>query len=300
MARREILVLGGGGQVGTELQRQSFGEGVVVHAPTREALDITDEAAVARAVAERPYAAVINTAAYTAVDKAESDVAAAWRLNALAPAYLAAETAKAGIPLIHVSTDYVFDGSGTGAYPTDAPVHPVSVYGASKAAGEMAVRTGNPRHAVVRTAWVVSPHRANFVKTMLRLAAERDKLTVVADQRGCPTSAGDLAAALVAIAVRFAEDEAAPAGTYHCVNAGATTWYDFAVAIMAGAAARGARSVPVEPIPSTAFKTPVTRPANSELSTETLTSAFGLVPRPWQAALDDILDQLIGPAAKQA
>ncbi|MGX7709237.1 dTDP-4-dehydrorhamnose reductase [Methylobacterium sp. Gmos1] len=296
---REILVLGGGGQVGTELQRGSWGEGVVIHAPTREALDITDEAAVARAVAARRYAAVINTAAYTAVDKAESDVAAAWRLNALSAAYLAAETAKTGIPLIHVSTDYVFDGSGRGAYAADAPVNPVSVYGASKAAGEMAVRTGNPRHAVVRTAWVVSPHRANFVKTMLRLSAERDKLTVVDDQRGCPTSAGDLAAALVAIGLRFADDPAAPAGTYHCVNAGATTWYDFARAIMAGAAARGARAVPVEPIPSTAFKTPVTRPANSELSTETLTAAFGLAPRPWQAALDDILDQLIGRPAKR-
>ncbi|MGX7708119.1 dTDP-4-dehydrorhamnose reductase [Methylobacterium sp. Gmos1] len=294
---REILVLGGGGQVGTELQRGSWGEGVAIHAPARAALDITDEAAVARAVAARPYAAVINTAAYTAVDKAESDVAAAWRLNALSAAYLAAETARAGIPLVHVSTDYVFDGSGTGAYPADAPVNPVSIYGASKAAGEMAVRTGNPRHAVVRTAWVVSPHRANFVKTMLRLGAERDKLTVVDDQRGCPTSAGDLAAALVAIALRFADDPSAPAGTYHCVNAGATTWYDFARAIMAGAAARGARAVPVEPIPSTAFKTPVTRPANSELSTETLTAAFGLAPRPWQAALDEILDQLIGRPA---
>ncbi len=133
-------------------------------------------------------------------------------------------------------------------------MNPVSVYGASKAAGEMAVRTGNPRHAVVRTAWVVSPHRANFVKTMLRLAAERDKLTVVDDQRGCPTSAGDLAAGARRIALRSSRT-AAPAGTYHCVNAGATTWYDFAGAIMAGAAARGARSVPVEPIPSTAFKT---------------------------------------------
>ncbi|GJD48839.1 dTDP-4-dehydrorhamnose reductase [Methylobacterium crusticola] len=295
----EILILGGGGQVGTELARRAWGPGVAVHAPARAALDVTDEAAVAAAVAERPWRAVINTAAYTAVDKAEGEVGAAWRLNALAPAYLAAATARAGIPIVHVSTDYVFDGSGEGAYATDAPVRPTSVYGASKAAGELAVRTTNPRHAVVRTAWVVSPHRANFVKTMLRLAAERDRLTVVDDQRGCPTSAGDLAAALAAIALRLAEDPGAPAGTYHCVNAGATTWCGFARGIMAGAQARGARSVPVEPIPTSAFPTPARRPANSELSTETLTQAFGIVPRPWTAALDDILDQLIGPA-KQA
>ncbi|MFE1601499.1 dTDP-4-dehydrorhamnose reductase [Methylobacterium sp. ID0610] len=293
---RAILVLGGGGQVGTELRDLAWPEGVTVHAPARDALDITDEAAVAAAIAERPYAAAINTAAYTAVDKAESEIGAAWRLNALAPAYIAAATARAGIPLVQVSTDYVFDGSGTGAYATDAPIRPTSVYGASKAAGELAVRTGNPRHAVVRTAWVVSPHRGNFVKTMLRLAGERDGLTVVDDQHGCPTSAADLAAALATIALRLADDPSSPTGTYHCVNAGATTWCAFARAIMAGARARGARGVPVEPIPTAAYPTPARRPANSELSTETLTRDFGIAPRPWQAALDDILDRLIGPA----
>ncbi|MFC6388508.1 SDR family oxidoreductase, partial [Methylorubrum zatmanii] len=189
----DILILGGAGQVGTELQAYPWPEGVWVHAPDRASLDITDEAAVAAALDERSYAAVINPAAYTAVDKAESDVAAAWRLNALAPAILAAETRKRNIPLVHVSTDYVFDGSGEGFYAPDAAVNPTSVYGASKAAGEMAVRATNPRHAILRTAWVVSPHRGNFVKTMLRLAADRDRLTVVDDQHGCPTSAADLA-----------------------------------------------------------------------------------------------------------
>ncbi|ACA20124.1 dTDP-4-dehydrorhamnose reductase [Methylobacterium sp. 4-46] len=292
---RAILILGGGGQVGTALRHAAWPAGVALHAPSREALDVTDEAAVAAALAERAYAAVINAAAYTAVDRAESEVAAAWRLNALAPAILAAATARAGIPLVQVSTDYVFDGSLAGAYPTDAPVNPASVYGASKAGGEMAVRTANPRHAVVRTAWVVSPHRANFVKTMLRLAGERDALRVVDDQRGCPTSADDLAAALAAIALRLAEDPAAPGGTYHCVNAGATTWCGFARAIMAGARARGARAVPVEPIATSSYPTPARRPANSELSTATLSRDFGIVPRPWEAALADILDRLIGP-----
>ncbi|HEX8374899.1 MAG TPA: sugar nucleotide-binding protein, partial [Geminicoccaceae bacterium] len=180
----DLLILGGGGQVGTELRAQAelLPEGVRLHAPDRTALDITDAAAVARVIAERPWGAVINAAAYTAVDRAESEVVQAWRLNALAPAILAAETARAGIPLVQVSTDYVFDGSGAGAYAPEAAIDPRSVYGASKAAGELAVRSANPRHAIVRTAWVVSPHRGNFVKTMLRLASERDRLSVVDDQ----------------------------------------------------------------------------------------------------------------------
>ena len=295
----DILVLGGAGQVGTELQALSWPDGVRVHAPGRADLDITDADAVAAALAARDYRAVINTAAYTAVDKAESDVVAAWRLNALAPAILAAATASQSIPLVHVSTDYVFAGTKPhGAYAPDAPIDPQSVYGASKAAGELAVRTGNPRHAVVRTAWVVSPHRGNFVKTMLRLAAERDALTVVDDQHGCPTSATDLAAALATIAQRMAGEADAPTGTFHCVNAGDTTWCGFAEAIVAGSARRGGRSVPVKGIPTSAYPTPARRPANSRLSTDSLTAAYGIAPRAWQAALDDILDRLVGPVSE--
>ncbi|WP_342166803.1 dTDP-4-dehydrorhamnose reductase [Methylobacterium sp. SD21] len=292
----DILVLGGAGQVGTELQAHAWPEGVRVHAPTRDALDITEPAAIEAALDGRAYAAVINTAAYTAVDKAESDVAAAWRLNALAPAILAAATKARGIPLVHVSTDYVFAGTKPeGAYGPDEPVDPRSVYGASKAAGEIAVRTGNPRHAILRTAWVVSPHRGNFVKTMLRLAAERDRLTVVDDQHGCPTSATDLAAALATVALRMAEDPTAPTGTFHCVNDGSTTWCGFARAIVAGGARRGGRDVPVEGIPTAAYPTPARRPSNSRLSTDSLREAYGILPRPWQDALDDILDKLAGP-----
>ena len=295
----DILVLGGAGQVGTELQALSWPGDVSAHAPGRADLDITDPDAVAAALAARDYRAVINTAAYTAVDKAESDVVAAWRLNALAPAILAAATAERQIPLVHVSTDYVFAGTKPdGAYAPDDAIDPQSVYGASKAAGELAVRTGNPRHAIVRTAWVVSPHRGNFVKTMLRLAAERDALSVVDDQHGCPTSAADLAAALAVIARRLATDAAAPTGTFHCVNAGDTTWRGFAEAIVAGSARRGGRSVPVKGIPTSAYPTPARRPANSRLSTDSLTEAYGIAPRPWQAALDDILDRLVGPVSE--
>ena len=295
MALTEILVLGGAGQVGTELQAYPWPESVRVHAPDRSALDLTDEAAVAGALAGRSYAAVINAAAYTAVDRAESDVAAAWRLNALAPAILAGETRRHGIPLVHVSTDYVFDGKAPGAYAPDAPVQPMSVYGASKAAGECAVRASNPRHAIVRTAWVVSPHRSNFVKTMLRLATERERLEVVDDQHGSPTSASDLAAALAVIALRLAEHADAPTGTVHYVNAGATTWCGFARAIVAGASRRGGRVIPVDGIATAAYPTPARRPANSQLSTESLTAAYGIRPRQWEAALDDILDRLIHP-----
>ena len=292
----DILILGGAGQVGTELQNPAlWAPGTRLSAPSRDALDITDGAAIAAALAARPYAAVVNTAAYTAVDKAEGDIAAAWTLNAVAPALLAAATAKAGIPLVHVSTDYVFDGQGTGACTPETPVNPRSVYGASKAAGEMAVRSANPRHAILRTAWVVSPHRGNFVKTMLRLAAERERLTVVDDQHGNPTSAGDLAAGLAVIAQRLAADPAAPTGTHHFVNAGATTWCGFARGIVAASARRGGRAVPVDAIPTSAFPTPARRPANSQLSTQSLTDAYGLTPRPWQQALEDILDRLIGP-----
>ena len=295
----DILVLGGAGQVGTELQALSWPAGVSVHAPVRADLDITDAEAVTAALAARDYRVVINTAAHTAVDRAESDVVAAWRLNALAPAILAAATAARKIPLVHVSTDYVFAGTKPdGAYTPDAPIDPQSVYGASKAAGELAVRTGNPRHAIVRTAWVVSPHRGNFVKTMLRLAGERDALTVVDDQHGCPTSAADLAAALATIAQRLARDPGAPTGTFHCVNAGDTTWRGFAEAIVAGAARRGGRSVPVKGIPTSAYPTPARRPANSRLSTDSLAAAYGIAPRPWQAALDDILDRLVGPVTE--
>ncbi|MHB2166876.1 dTDP-4-dehydrorhamnose reductase [Alsobacter sp. R-9] len=289
----DILILGGAGQLGLELQRARWPQGVALFAPTRADVDLSDMAAVARVVAGRAWKAVINAAAYTAVDKAESDVAAAWTLNAVLPAVLAHETARAGVPIVHVSTDYVFDGTSPTPYETDDPVAPLGVYGASKEGGEQGVRTGNPRHAIVRTAWVVSPFRANFVKTMLRLASERPSLRVVADQHGTPTVAADLAAALVTVATALARGDA-PTGTFHFANAGETTWHGLASEVMALSRSMGGPGVPVEPIATADYPTPARRPANSRLSTSRMTRDYGIAPRPWQQAVADVVQELQG------
>ncbi len=291
-----ILVTGANGQVGTELRLQG---GAGVRAAGHRELDITDAAAVEAMIAGGGFWVVINAAAYTAVDRAESDVAAAWTLNALGPAILAAATAKAGIPLVHLSTDYVFDGTAAGPYGEDAPIAPLGVYGASKEGGEQAVRTANPRHVILRTAWVVSAHGANFVKTMLRLGAEREVVRVVADQHGNPTSAADIAAACLIIAKRLG-DPASPSGTYHFVNAGAASWYDFAGVIFAEAARRGASRPRVEPIATSDYPTAARRPANSRLATSRITRDYGIHPAPWQSALAPILDALAGPVSALA
>lgn len=291
---REILVTGAGGQLGTELRRAALPAGYAIHAVDVDTLDLTDTAAIAAKVAERPWAAVINGAAYTAVDKAESDQVTAWAVNALAPAAFAQGCAEAGIPIVQVSTDYVFAGDKDGAWEPGDPVAPLGVYGASKLGGELAVRTSGARHAIVRTAWVVSAHGNNFVKTMLRVGATRDELGVVDDQRGSPTSAADLAAALLTIAVRLIEDEGAPTGTFHFNNAGAVSWAGFATEIFAQSGARGGAVAAVRPIATADYPTPARRPANSLLSHDAIRAAYGIEPRPWQAALGDILDELIG------
>lgn len=293
----ELLVTGANGQLGQEMQRVALPEGWQVVALDRAALDLTDPAAIAAKVAERPWAAVINGAAYTAVDKAESDQVTAWQVNALAPAAFAAACAMADIPLVQVSTDYVFPGDRDGAWAVDDAVAPLGVYGASKLGGELAVRTSGARHAIVRTAWVVSAHGNNFVKTMLRVGAERGHLGVVADQHGSPTSAADLAGALIRIAVRLADDVQAPTGTFHFSNAGATTWAGFAEEIFRQSAARGGPTATVEPIATSEYPTPARRPANSLLAHDAIERAYGITPRPWRDALGDILDELIG--AKQ-
>lgn len=289
----DILVTGGSGQIGIELLRQSWPEGFRIHAPSRAELDLADPASIERVMSARPWAGVISSGAYTAVDKAETDVTAAWTVNALAPAILARRAAEAGVPIIHVSTDYVFDGSKQGYYVDDDPVAPINVYGASKEGGEQAVRTANPRHVIVRTAWVVSPHRSNFVRTMLRLATEREELRVVADQQGCPTFAPDLADAIVTIAGAVFTDPNAQNGTVQVVNEGEANWAGFAEAIFAASARRGGPSARVVGIATADYPTPARRPANSRLATAKARRLFGISPRPWQTALEETLAKMI-------
>lgn len=276
---------GGSGQVGGAVARLAAARGVDAYAPPRAQLDLCDADALRAIVASRPWQAIINCAAYTAVDKAESEPDLAHRINAEAPTALAVAAAKADIPIIHVSTDYVFDGSKIGAYTPDDPVGPLGVYGQTKLAGEAGVAAGNPRHAIVRTAWVLSASGSNFLNTMLRLGADRPEMRVVADQRGNPTSADDIAAALLTVVDQLGTRS----GTWHFVNDGAASWHDLAAHIFAATAARGLPTPTLTPITTADYPTPARRPANSQLSTATLTRDFGIVPRAWQHAVDDIL-----------
>lgn len=291
---RHILVTGGQGQIGLELARQSWPADMTIHCPTRETCDIGSPESLLAYVRSFPFSAIINCAAYTGVDKAEDEPAAAFRVNGEAPGWLA----DTGIPLIHVSTDYVFDGSKPGAYAEDDPVAPLGVYGASKLEGERAVLAGQSRALILRTAWVISAHRHNFLKTMLRLAATNPKLRVVDDQRGCPTSAADIATALRTIALRMIDDPSAPTGIYHFVNAGEASWCELAREIFTLSAAAGGPSAEVEAIATADYPTPARRPANSRLSTSKIAADYGIYPRDWRIAVRDIIGELVGPVPR--
>jgi dTDP-4-dehydrorhamnose reductase len=287
--KRTVLVTGGAGQVGIELLRRQWPDSIELCAPARDELDITSSDSVSACFANHSPQCVINCAAYTAVDKAEEEVATAFLVNAQGPAFLAEAARRTDAPIIHISTDYVFDGSADRAYRESDRTAPLNAYGASKLAGELAVRAANPRSVILRTAWVLSAHRTNFIKTMLRLGATNPSLRVVADQLGCPTSARDIAEALQRITLRALEDPDTPWGAYHFVNAGETSWHGLAEHIFASAAAP--RPV-VEAIASSAYPTAARRPANSRLDTSLVAKKFGIVPRPWQEAVDEILAEL--------
>ena len=291
MAERWLLT-GGTGQVGLALRRNPPA-GVEIIAPDRDVLDLST--LIDQGIPDlSEFAAVVNCAAYTAVDKAEAEPMQAHAVNCEAAGMLALAAAEAGIPIVHVSTDYVF-GEGEGPWREDAAIAPVSVYGRTKAAGEMAVQASGARHAIVRTAWVVSADGHNFIKTMLRLGGERDQLRVVADQRGTPTHAGDLAAAIAAITARFVADPQRTSGVWHCANAGETTWHGLARQVFTAAARHGLK-VPdlVEPISTAEYPTPARRPADSRLDCSKIANDFGISLRPWQEAVDEIVARLAG------
>src|SRR5437870_774142 len=287
----KLLVLGAGGQVGRELCRRAWPAGDRLAAFDRGDVDITREDSIAAAMQRERPDMVINAAAYTAVDRAESEPDAAWAANCTGPGQLAAACREAAVQLIHISTDYVFDGSKAGPYREDDPVKPLGVYGHSKEAGDRAVREAVAEHVILRTAWVYSAHGHNFVKTMLRVAAERPMLRVVADQIGSPTSAADIAAAIAAIVQRLAAGDRRW-GTYHFAGGGAVTWHGFAEAIFELAAPWRGAPPTVEAITTAEYPTPARRPANSVLDCRRINEVFGIVPRPWREALAEVIREL--------
>jgi dTDP-4-dehydrorhamnose reductase len=278
-----LLVFGRTGQVARELALLAP-EATVLG---RDAADLSDPEACAAAIAAHAPDAVINAAAWTAVDRAEEEEALATRINGAAPGAMARACAARGIPFVHISTDYVFDGSGTRPWRPDDPPAPLSAYGRSKLAGEAALRAAGGAHAILRTSWVFSAHGANFVKTMLRLGAERDSLRIVADQVGGPTPAAAIAAACLALAEALAKDPD-KAGTYHFAGAPDVSWAGFACEIFARAGLR----VAVEEIATAGYPTPARRPLNSRLDCDETGRVFG-IPRPdWRAGLAQVLAQL--------
>lgn len=291
-----VLVLGGNGQVGQELLRALAPLGPVV-ATTRsgrlpdgspcETADFGQPGSLPALLDRVQPSVVVNAAAYTAVDRAEQDIEAAFAANAQAPGIIARWCQAQGVPFVHYSTDYVFDGEGSAPYREDEPTAPLGVYGTSKRDGEDAVRAAGGRHLIFRTAWVYAEHGANFLRTMLRLGAERDHLRVVADQIGTPTPAA-LIADVTALALQH---PAALSGTWHLTASGQTSWHGFAEAIFAEALATGVlHRVPVvEAIPGAEYPTPARRPAWSVLDNRALQQALGIVLPPWQDGLKQVM-----------
>ena len=273
--------------VGSEIVRQSRDMGWNCTAYGHSELDITDSGAVSSAIREASPEIVINAAAYTAVDKAEQDEARATLVNGNGAGNVARAACSVGAGVIHVSTDYVFDGETNEAYRPADHTNPINAYGRSKLAGETAVRSQCPRHTIIRTAWVYSHEGHNFVRTMLRLAESGNELKVVDDQQGSPTAASDVARALLKTAETMTERSVS--GTYHFTNAGVTTWYDFANTIFEMS---GLTTQSVKPISTAEYPTPAKRPLWSVLDCSTFEQEFGMTPRTWRSALRETLNHI--------
>jgi dTDP-4-dehydrorhamnose reductase len=290
-----VLIVGSGGQLGVELVRAVWPAGLRPAGLPRGACDIADEAAVTRVVEEIRPALIVNAAAYTAVDRAEAEPAAAFRTNRDGPAVLGTVCARRGIPLIHVSTDYVFDGAKPDGYREGDAVAPLGIYGRSKLEGEAALGAVLRDHVILRTAWVFGAQGQNFVKTMIRLGRERDSLRVVDDQRGCPTPADSLATAIAAIAAAIIDGQGCW-GIYHYAGDEPVSWHGFAAAIFDRVARRTGKMPALTPIATADYPTPARRPANSILHCARIARDYGIVAPSWRAGLDRVLDELLAPA----
>jgi dTDP-4-dehydrorhamnose reductase len=287
-----LLVFGTTGQVAREIARAAPARGVVLTALGRAEVDLADSVACAAAVMAAEADAVVNAAAYTAVDRAESEPDLAHAVNAAAPGAMAEAAAARGLPFLHVSTDYVFDGTPGRPWREDDPTGPLGVYGRSKLEGEAAVAVAGGPHAILRTAWVFSAHGTNFVKTMLRVGAERDALRVVDDQLGGPTPARAIAEALVTIAEGFAAGRGV-SGVFHFAGAPETSWAGFARAIFAARAEQTGSRVPeVVPIPTRDYPTPARRPLNSVLDCTRIRETYGIAQPDWRAGLRAVLEEI--------
>ncbi|MFN4289391.1 MAG: dTDP-4-dehydrorhamnose reductase [Permianibacter sp.] len=289
-----VLVTGAAGQLGRSIAKLCNQSPHTIMLLDRSELDITVTGSIEQALNLHRPDVLINTAAYTAVDRAESEVELSERVNHQGPHNLARACAQRQLPLLHVSTDYVFDGQGQQPYTPEYPAQPLGVYGASKWRGEEAVRQHCRKHLVVRTAWVFSEFANNFLKTMLRLGVERESLYVVADQQGGPTYAPHLAAALLSMAEQASKPEFSAWGTYHFAGEPATTWYAFACEIFRQAVASGvlSRAPQVQAIPTSAYPTPAKRPAYSVLDCQRTLQVFGVLERRWQIGIEEALKTL--------
>lgn len=288
-----LLIFGGGGQVASELVEHCARHDVDAVAVARGQCDIRDPEALAAALANATPTVVVNTAAYTAVDRAESEPALAFAVNRDGAMNLAVACKAHGVPLIHLSTDYVFDGAKPVPYVEADETSPINVYGSSKRDGEDAVRRGTDQHVILRTAWVYGIHGRNFLKTMLDLARTRPEWNVVHDQVGNPTSTADIAAALVA-AARAATARQAAWGTYHFTGTGDATWYEFACEIVRVRGTLTGRTPELHPISTDQYPTAARRPRNSRLRSDLFAEAFGVRAVPWQARVRDAVSTLVG------
>ncbi|AZO25108.1 dTDP-4-dehydrorhamnose reductase [Mesorhizobium sp. M1E.F.Ca.ET.045.02.1.1] len=295
-----LAVTGREGQVAASLLERAYSD-VEVVAVGRPVLDLARADTVFAALEAARPDIVVSAAAYTAVDQAEDEKDLAFAVNATGAGKVAEAATKLGVPVIHLSTDYVFDGTKDGAYVETDATAPLGVYGASKFAGEQAVAAANPRHLILRTAWVYSPFGKNFVKTMLRLAADRDEISVVADQWGTPTSALDIADAILHAAARLQDEKNFAAfGVYHVAGGGETNWSGFARHILDTSRAFGGPHASVRDIATADYPTKAKRPANSRLSSAKFASAFGWTGPEWQESVEAVVRRLVGSETKQA